>query len=152
MRTRNIELHRKVLFELESIADLSEQEIGISVHAGVVTLSGRTDTYEHKFVVEQTVARIPGVKAVAVDLRVGRSGSQDLTDTEIAHAIADILQWSLNGLRKRMIGKVERGWVTLMGEVDFERLELPETLKRAIIVHRGELTPDYGHLRRFLVS
>ena len=121
MRTRNIELHRKVLFELESIADLSDQEIGISVHDGVVTLSGRTDTYEHKFVVEQTVARIPGVKAVAVDLRVGRPGSQDLTDTEIAHAIADILQWSLNGLRKRIIGKVERGWVTLMGEVDFER-------------------------------
>ena len=121
MRTRDSELHRKVLFELESIADLSRQEIGISVHDGGVSLSGRTDTYEHKFLVEQTVARIPGIMAVAIDLGVGRPGSHELTDTEIAHALADILHWSFNGPEKGIIGKVERGWVTLMGEVELER-------------------------------
>ena len=121
MRTRDIELHRKVLSALASIADLSRQEIGIAVHEGVVTLTGRTDTYEHKFVVEQTVARIPGIAAVAIDLRVGRPGSHELTDTEIAHALADILQWSFAGQGKGTIGKVERGWVTLLGEVEFER-------------------------------
>ena len=121
MRTRDIDLHRKVLFALESITDPSKQEIGISVHDGVVTLTGRADTYEHKFVIEQTVARIPGITALAIDLRVGRPGSHDLTDTEIAHALADILQWSVDGPAKGIIGKVEHGWVTLMGEVDFER-------------------------------
>jgi osmotically-inducible protein OsmY len=121
MRTRDIELHRRVLFALESIADLSKQEIGIAVHDNVVTLSGQIDTYEHKFVVEQTVARIPGIAAVAIDLRVGRPGSHELTDTEIAHALADILEWSIDGPEKGITGKVERGWVTLMGEVDFER-------------------------------
>ncbi len=121
MRTRDIELHRRVLFALESIADLGKQEIGISVHDGVVTLSGRTDTYEHKFVIEQTVARIPGITAVAIDLRVGRHGSPELTDTELAHTLADILKWSLDDPAKGIIGKVEHGWVTLLGEVDFER-------------------------------
>lgn len=32
----------------------------------------------------------------------------------------------------------------------FEELALPAPIKRAVIVHRGELTPDYAHLRRYL--
>jgi len=35
-------------------------------------------------------------------------------------------------------------------DVPFERLELSPELKRALILHRGELTPDYAYLRRFL--
>jgi alanine dehydrogenase len=30
--------------------------------------------------------------------------------------------------------------------VDFDHLALPPELKRAVIVHRGELTPDYAYL------
>ncbi|MGD8698515.1 MAG: BON domain-containing protein [Gemmatimonadales bacterium] len=125
MRTKDSELHRRVLSTLESTAALSRQEIGIAVHDGVVTLSGRTDTYEDKFAVEQSVARIPGIMAVAIDLRVGRPGDHEVTDTEIAHALADILQWSFGGLGNGIIGKVERGWVTLMGEVDSDRQRIP---------------------------
>jgi alpha-aminoadipic semialdehyde synthase len=36
--------------------------------------------------------------------------------------------------------------------VDFEQLQLPPALRRAIIVHRGELTPDYQYLRRHLAG
>jgi alpha-aminoadipic semialdehyde synthase len=32
----------------------------------------------------------------------------------------------------------------------FERLDLPSELKRAVIVHQGELTPDYRHLKDYL--
>jgi alanine dehydrogenase len=32
----------------------------------------------------------------------------------------------------------------------FEELALPAPIKRAVIVHRGELTPDYAYLRRYL--
>ena len=34
--------------------------------------------------------------------------------------------------------------------VPFEDLDLPAPIKRAVIVHRGELTPDYAHIRRYL--
>ncbi len=34
--------------------------------------------------------------------------------------------------------------------VDFERLDLPPEIKRAVIAHRGELTPDYRYIERFL--
>ncbi len=32
----------------------------------------------------------------------------------------------------------------------FEELALPAPIKRAVIVHRGELTPDFAYLRRYL--
>jgi len=34
--------------------------------------------------------------------------------------------------------------------VPFDELALPGELKRALILHHGELTPDYEYLRRFL--
>jgi saccharopine dehydrogenase (NAD+, L-lysine-forming) len=47
-----------------------------------------------------------------------------------------------------------RGMVPALAAADwtapFERLDLPPELKRAVIVHRGKLTPDYAHLKDFL--
>lgn len=34
--------------------------------------------------------------------------------------------------------------------VDFDRLALPAPIKRAVIVHRGKLTPEYEYIERFL--
>ncbi|RLE37341.1 hypothetical protein DRJ23_06035, partial [Candidatus Acetothermia bacterium] len=34
--------------------------------------------------------------------------------------------------------------------VEFSHLALPPELKRAVIVHRGALTPDYRYLEKFL--
>jgi len=47
-----------------------------------------------------------------------------------------------------------RGMLPALASADwtapFERLDLPAELKRAVIVHRGELTPDYRHLKDYL--
>lgn len=37
-------------------------------------------------------------------------------------------------------------------DVEFDRLQLPSELRRAVIVHRGELTPDYEYLRGHLAG
>jgi saccharopine dehydrogenase (NAD+, L-lysine-forming) len=34
--------------------------------------------------------------------------------------------------------------------VDFNRCTLPVSIKKAVIVYHGELTPDYGYLERYL--
>jgi hypothetical protein len=34
--------------------------------------------------------------------------------------------------------------------VPFEQLDLPPEIKRAVIVYRGELTPDYRYLEAYL--
>ena len=33
---------------------------------------------------------------------------------------------------------------------DFDQLQLPPHLKKAVIVHKGELTPGYAFLKKFL--
>jgi saccharopine dehydrogenase (NAD+, L-lysine forming) len=47
-----------------------------------------------------------------------------------------------------------RGMVTDLAaadwSADFARLNLPPHLKKAVIVHRGELTPAYGYLRHYV--
>ena len=35
-------------------------------------------------------------------------------------------------------------------DVDFEHLALPEPIKKAVILHRGKLTPDYEYMAKFL--
>jgi len=37
-------------------------------------------------------------------------------------------------------------------DVEFDRLNLPSPLKRAVIAHRGELTPDYRYIEKHLKS
>lgn len=34
--------------------------------------------------------------------------------------------------------------------VDFERLNLPEEIKKAVVLHHGKLTPDYQYIKEFL--
>ena len=34
--------------------------------------------------------------------------------------------------------------------VSYEDLDLPSAIKRAVITHRGKLTPDYEHLQEYL--
>jgi alpha-aminoadipic semialdehyde synthase len=36
--------------------------------------------------------------------------------------------------------------------VPFENLALPDALKRAMIVHRGKLTPDYRYLEPYVAG
>jgi alpha-aminoadipic semialdehyde synthase len=74
----------------------------------------------------------PGPAVMAVDnlpCELPREASQHFSDT----------------LRDMVPELAKANW-----GVPFGRLELPSELKRAVIVHRGELTPDYSHLKDFL--
>ena len=72
----------------------------------------------------------------------------------IAIMAVDNLPCELPREASQDFSKVLRGLVpdlaTANWAADFESLELPAHLKRAIIVHRGRLTPDYAHLERHL--
>jgi alpha-aminoadipic semialdehyde synthase len=35
---------------------------------------------------------------------------------------------------------------------NFEDLDLPKAIKKGLILHRGELTPDYKYLEEFIPS
>jgi len=98
---------------------LNETEIGVAVKNGVVTLSGMVDSYAKKLSAEKVAMNVSGVKAIAEDIQVGVSLSDEKTDTEIAEAILNALKWHVAVQEDRIKIKVESGIVKLEGQVDW---------------------------------
>lgn len=94
--------------------------VGVAVKAGVVTLSGHLATYGEKVVIERVVARVAGVRAVAVELDVKIAPEHVRSDTEIAQAVNTALGWNAYVPPDKVRVKVEKGWVTLEGELEWE--------------------------------
>lgn len=113
-------IQRDVMEELHWEPILNEAEIGVAVTDGVVTLSGHINSYTKKNKAEQAAKRVKGVKAVAVDLDVQLSFTDNDNDTEIAMAIVHAFRWNTLIPDTQLKVKVEMGWVTLEGEVEWQ--------------------------------
>jgi osmotically-inducible protein OsmY len=115
------ELRRDVERELEWEPGVDERRIGVSVIDGVVTLTGQVSSYAERWKAERTVERVTGVRGIADELEVIPAGEH--SDTDIARAAVDALKWDITVPSDRIKVKVDRGWVTLTGEAnwDFQR-------------------------------
>ncbi|MFX0557859.1 BON domain-containing protein [Maribacter sp. CXY002] len=105
--------------ELAWEPSIDETKIGVAVDNGVVTLSGEVDSYTKKMAAEKAAKRVQGVKAVAEDIVVKYASSLEKTDTEIAKAAIDALQWHSSVPNDTVMVKVENGWVYLSGKVNW---------------------------------
>ena len=119
MRTDQ-ELHRDVVAELNWQPALRDEEIGVAVKGGVVTLSGEVTTYARKFEAERAAESVHGVKAVAIDLNVKLPHSLAHPDTEIAHAALQALKWDVEVPDDKIKLRVEDGRILFEGKVDFQ--------------------------------
>ena len=90
------ELQKDVMAELKWEPQLSDvyTQIGVSVKDGLVTLSGLVDTYSKKIAAERAAQNVQGVKIVATDVEVKVKNLKAKTDTEIAEAVINALQWN----------------------------------------------------------
>jgi osmotically-inducible protein OsmY len=115
------ELRRDVERQLEWEPAVDERRIGVSVLDGVVTLTGEVPTYAQRWKAERTVERVEGVRGVVSELKVHLAA--DVSDTDVARAAVDALKGDITVPSDRIKVKVDKGWVTLTGEVnwDFER-------------------------------
>ena len=94
--------------------------IGVAVNAGVVTLTGHVQSFPQKIAAERTVARVKGVKAVAEEIEVKLPYDIRRGDEDIAGAAIERLAWDASVPRDAIDIRVEKGWVTLNGEVDWQ--------------------------------
>jgi len=99
---------------------LNAARIGVSVENGVVTLSGSVDTYEQKLAALRAAERIAQVRAVACELQVRLPGPHVTTDSGLAQAVANVLAWNSAVSPDRIRVRVENGWITLEGTVDWQ--------------------------------
>jgi osmotically-inducible protein OsmY len=93
--------------------------IGVAVADGAVTLTGDISTYAEKLAAARAAERVYGVKAVANELQVKLPGAPR-DDSDIARAIAHVLEWNVQVPEGRVHARVQNGWVTLDGEVDYD--------------------------------
>jgi osmotically-inducible protein OsmY len=113
------DLQKDVENELLFDPSVTNSDIGVSVKDGIVTMRGTVPHYAEKMSAEKAVERVGGVKAVADELEVAIKSMFESTDKEIAEAAVNAFQWSYS-VPKEVKATVERGRITLTGEVDWD--------------------------------
>jgi len=114
------EIRDDVINELQWDPQITEPDaIGVAVKDGAVTLTGHVSTYAQRLAAARAAERVYGVKAVANDLKVKLSGAPR-DDSDIAQAIAHVLEWNVQVPEGKVHARVSDGWVTLEGEVEYE--------------------------------
>ena len=114
------QIQRDILAELKWDARVQPNEIGVVVKNGVVTLAGWVDSYSKKWAAEDAAHRVRGVKAVANDIEVRVSSTDERTDTDIAAAAVRALESDAFVPVEKLDVTVSKGWVTLKGEVEWQ--------------------------------
>lgn len=113
------QIQNDVIAELKCDPTVNHESIGVAVHNGVVTLNGVVPQYAQKHAAEQATLRVRGVKGVAEEIEVQLLNKLEKTDTDIAEAAASALEWHV-WTKDNVQVKVEKGWLTLTGEVNFQ--------------------------------
>lgn len=114
------EIQADVMEELKWEPILNTAEIGVAVNNGIVTLSGAVESYAKKLAAESAAKRVSGVKAVAIDIEVMLQKAGKRSDTEIAQAAVNALKWNTQLSTEKIKVKVEDGWITLEGTLEWE--------------------------------
>lgn len=114
------QLKKDVTAELDWDPSINPAHVGVAVKDGVVTLTGHLDTYAEKYAIERAVQRVKGVKGIAVEVDIKLSPSHKRSDSDIAAAADAAFKWHALVPSDRIQVLVEKGWVTLTGELNWE--------------------------------
>jgi osmotically-inducible protein OsmY len=102
----------------------------VAVKDGAVTLTGNVPTYGRKLATVRAASRVYGVKTVADELKV-KLDTDPRDDSDIARAIAHVLEWNTQIPEGQVHARVQAGWVMLEGEVewDYQRHEVERMVR-----------------------
>ncbi|WP_199120259.1 BON domain-containing protein [Pedobacter sp. ASV28] len=98
---------------------LKAAEIGVTVKEGVVTLTGTVDSYVKKTEAEDAAKKVAGVKAIVENIVVKYGEWGVKNDNDIAKEILNAFKWNWQVPNDKITVKVEKGWVYLDGEVNW---------------------------------
>ena len=118
MRT-DTELQRAVMEALAWEPSIDAAGIGVSAESGIVMMSGTVKSLPQKWTAVRVAQHVSGVKAISDELVVKLPGDFERSDADIARAAVNALDWNVSVPRNRVKVVVERGQITLEGEVRF---------------------------------
>jgi osmotically-inducible protein OsmY len=117
--SKDHDLQQAVLAALEFEPSVDAAHIGVAADDGMVTLTGHVWSYAQKQAAENAATGVRGVKAVVEEIEVRLPYGADRGDDEIARAAVQRLAWDVSLPAEGVRVKVEHGWITLSGEVDW---------------------------------
>jgi len=130
LKKTDTQIHHDVLEELKWDSRVDETEVGVQVDGGVVTLTGTVTSWAKRVAAQEAARRVIGVLDVANDIKVKVPGGLARTDTEIAQAARQALEWDVFVPDEKITSTVTDGWVTLEGTV--ERWSQRDDAERAV--------------------
>ncbi|MGN6423676.1 MAG: BON domain-containing protein [Asticcacaulis sp.] len=116
----DLQLRQDILDELAFDPGIDAARIAVAVARGVATLAGTVGSYAEKVTAEKIALRVKGVLAVAQDIKVVYPEDKKTGDAEIARRALDIIAWDARLPEGQVKVKVQSGWVTLEGKVDWQ--------------------------------
>lgn len=131
-RRSDRDLKQRILRELKWDSRISWASINVEVSDGVVTLLGTVPSYAQKIAAQEAAHRVAGVLDVANDIEVKPIDQFLRTDSEIASAVRNALEWDALVPNELIQSTVSDGWVTLEGQVDYwrERTDAERAIRR----------------------
>lgn len=129
------DIQKNITDELSWEPSLRNDDIAVGVRDGVVTLGGFVDSYADKSKAERVAGRVKGVRALADELEVKLPTGSERADPDLARAAIDALQWNIAVPHDRIRVKLEKGWLTLEGQVDWYYQK--QAAERAVRYLRG---------------
>jgi osmotically-inducible protein OsmY len=112
-------LQQDILDELDWDPSVHAAHIGVAVHNGIATLTGHVGSYLEKQHAEVAASRVKGVKAIAQEIEVKLPFSAERSDEDIAANVLNRFSWLSSFPADRVKISVEKGVVTLSGDVDW---------------------------------
>ena len=115
----NAELQKDVQDAIKWQPLLNAAEIGVTAKDGVVSLTGVVDSYAKKTEAEDAARNVAGVTALVEKIEVRYPSSYSKTNAEIATEVLAALKTRWDVAEDEVKVKVEAGWVTLTGELNW---------------------------------
>ena len=113
-------LRQYVIDELDFDPSFDSANVGVAVENGVVTLTGHVGSYAEKIAAEKAAQRVKGVHAVAQEIEVRYPEQKKTADDQIAERAVAIIGWDAMVPVDAVMVKVQKGWVTLTGNVEWQ--------------------------------
>ncbi|MEN9993721.1 MAG: hypothetical protein RL762_378 [Bacteroidota bacterium] len=98
---------------------LKAAEVGVTARDGVVSLTGVVSSFTKKLEAEKAAKGVMGVKAVVEDIQVKFANDTTKTDLDLATEVLSGMKWNWSVPNDKIQVKVEDGWITLDGAVEW---------------------------------
>lgn len=113
-------IRQSVIDELSFDPSIDAAQIGVAVEDGIVMLTGHVGSYVERNAAEAAAKKVRGVRGVVEKIEVRFAAAKPPRDEDLAQRAVQMLDWNAIVPKKAIQVKVQEGWITLSGKVEWQ--------------------------------